>query len=110
MTTEFATTQPTTPKGGFSMSALDQYTEKVAAYAQDALEKKADPLMAAAFTATRNELIFLKYEIKEKMMILPEDVKRFCALVDRSEALLDVSGILDVKMVSTWPEHEQKPL
>ena len=95
MTTEFATTQPTTPKGGFSMNALDQYTEKVAAYAQDAMEKKADPLMAAAFTATRNELIFLKYEIKEKMMILPEDVKRFCALVDRSEALLDVSGILD---------------
>jgi len=94
MTTE-TTTQPTTPKNGFSMSSLDQYTEKVAAYAQDALEKKSDPLISATFTATRNELIFLKYEIKEKMMVLPEDVKRFCALVDRSEALLDVSGILD---------------
>ena len=90
------------------MKGLEQYTEKVAAYAQDS--EQINPLVSAAFAATRNELIFLKYEIKEKKMILPEDVKRFCALVDRSEALLDVSGILDVKMVSTWPEHEQKPV
>lgn len=88
--------QPIAPKVGFTMNGLDSYTEKVAAYAQDAEAK--DALVSAALTATRNELIFLKYEIREKKMILPEDVKRFCALVDRSEALLDVSGVLDQPM------------
>lgn len=85
--------QPTVPKAGFTMNSLEQYTEKVAAYAQDSEQK--DPLISAALTATRNELILLKYEIREKKMILPEDIKKFCALVDRSEALLDASGILD---------------
>lgn len=90
---QLSSNQPTVPKSGFTMKGLEQYTEKVATYAQDSEQK--DPLISAALTATRNELIFLKYEIKEKKMILPDDIKKFCALVDRSEALLDASGILD---------------
>ena len=91
--------QPAQPKNGFTMNGLQAYIEKVAAYASDAESKKGDAFTAAAFAATRNELIYLKYEIKEKQMVLPEDVKRFCALVDRSEALLDSSGLLDAPAI-----------
>lgn len=96
--------QPAKPKNGFTMNGLEAYIEKVAAYASDVESKKGDALTAAAFTATRNELIYLKYEIKEKQMVLPEDVKRFCALVDRSEALLDSSGLLDAPMDNPMDE------
>jgi hypothetical protein len=73
------------------MAGLEAYIQKVNTYATDT----EDQFVSQALSATRNELIHLKYQIQDKKMILPEDVKTFIGLVDRSEALLDVSGILD---------------